>query len=86
MARSSSLPHRTVRQAKASIWRADGVSAAEIGRRCQVDSGVGVIARGRGRRSWLPDVTVAEVVRVTLEETPEDTSTHWTTRTPDDAC
>ena len=31
-------------------------------------AGVGVIAKGRGRRSWLPEGTVAEVVRVTLEE------------------
>ena len=29
----------------------------------------------------FPEGTVAEVVRVTLEEKPEDTSTHWTTRT-----
>ena len=44
--------------------------------------GVGVIAAGRGRKSWLPaGVTVAEVVRVTREETPDDTSTHWSTRT-----
>jgi hypothetical protein len=35
-----------------------------------------VIAKGRGRKSWLPEGTVAEVVRVTLEETPDDTSTH----------
>src|SRR5271165_307196 len=97
MARSSSLPHRAVTQSKALLWLAKGVSAAEIGRRCQVDSdavrrwrarfvekgvaGVGVIAEGRGRKSWLPDGTVAEIVRVTLEETPDDTSTHWTTRT-----
>jgi hypothetical protein len=44
--------------------------------------GVGVIAPGRGRKSWLPEgVTVAEVVRVTREELPDDTSTHWSTRT-----
>jgi len=41
---------------------------------------VGKIARGRGRKSWLPDGTVAEVVRFTLHEVPDDTSTHWTTR------
>ena len=73
-----------------------GFANEEIARRCGVDSdavrrwrrrfselgvaGVGVIAKGRGRRSWLPEGTVAEVVRVTLEETPDDTSTHWTTR------
>ena len=96
MARSTSLPHRGVVQAKALLWAADGVANEEIARRCGVDSdavrrwrrrfselgvaGVGVIAKGRGHRSWLPEGTVAEVVRVTLEETPDDTSTHWTTR------
>ena len=96
MARSTSLPHRGVVQAKALLWAADGVANEEIARRCGVNSdavrrwrrrfselgvaGVGVIAKGRGRRSWLPEGTVAEVVRVTLEETPDDTSTHWTTR------
>jgi transposase len=40
-----------------------------------------VIAEGRGRKSWLPEGTVAEVVRVTLAESPADTSTHWSTRT-----
>ena len=43
--------------------------------------GVGAIAKGRGRKSWLPEGTVAEVVRATLEDSPDDTSTHWTTRT-----
>jgi transposase len=97
MARSSSLPHRTVRQAKALLWAADGMANEEIARRSGVDSdtvrrwrrrfaetgveGVGRIATGRGRRSWLPEGTVAEVVRVTREETPGDGSTHWTTRT-----
>ncbi len=97
MARSPSLPHRQVTQAQALLWAGDGVANEEIARRCGVDpdavrrwrrrfaekgvAGVGVIAKGRGRKAWLPDGTVAEVVRVTLEETPEDTSTHWTTRT-----
>ena len=75
MARSSSLPHRSVRQAKALIWAADGVPNEEIARRSRVDSdsvrgwrrrfeekgvdGVGVIAKGRGRRSWLPAGTAS---------------------------
>ena len=96
MARSSSLPHRQVIQAKALLWAGDGVANEEIARRCAVDSdtvrrwrkrfvergvgGVGVIAAGRGRKSWLPEGTVAEVVRVTRNETPDDGSTHWTTR------
>lgn len=42
--------------------------------------GVGVIAKDRGRRSWLAEGTLAEVVRVTLQELPGDGSTHWTTR------
>jgi hypothetical protein len=43
--------------------------------------GVGKIAPGRGRKSWLEEGTLAEVVRATLEELPDDGSTHWSTRT-----
>jgi DNA-binding CsgD family transcriptional regulator len=97
IARSSSLPHRTVVQAKALLLSADGVAIYEIARRLGVASnsvrtwrrrfaeqgveGVGVIAPGRGRKSWLEEGTVALVVRVTLEELPDDGSTHWSTRT-----
>ncbi len=96
MARSTVLPHRVVVQAKGLLWAADGVANEEIARRCGVDSdtvrrwrarfaergpaGVGVIAKGRGRRSSLPAGTVAEVVRLTQHERPADGSTHWTTR------
>ena len=96
MARSTTSSHRKVTQAKALLWAAEGVANEEIARRCSVDSdavrrwrkrfaetgvgGVGVIAKGRGRKSWLPEGTVAEVVRVTQQERPADTSTHWTTR------
>lgn len=96
MARSTSLPHRKVVQAQALLLAADGVATNEVARRCDTtdDSvrawrrrfaefgveGVGRIGPGRGRRSWLPEGTVTEVVRVTLEEVPEDGSTHWTTR------
>ena len=44
-------------------------------------AGVGVIAKGRGRKSWLPEGTVAEVARVTNNLTPPDGSTHWSTWT-----
>jgi len=37
MAGSSSLPHRTVMQAKALLWAADGVANQEIARRCGVE-------------------------------------------------
>ena len=41
---------------------------------------IGRIAKGRGRKPILPEGTVAEVVRVTQQELPDDGSTHWTTR------
>src|SRR5260370_34666305 len=66
MSRSTSLPHRTVLQARGLLWAADGVANQEIARRCRVDSdtvrrwrtrfaekgvgAVGVIAAGRGRK------------------------------------
>ena len=96
MSRSTSLPHRMVNQARGLLAAADGMANEEIARRCNVDAdtvrrwrrrfeeagvdGVGRIAEGRGRKSWLPEGTVAEVVRVTREESPDDGSTHWTTR------
>ena len=96
MARSTVLPHRKVVQAKALLLAADGTANEEIARRYDVDSdtvrrwrsrfgetgpaGVGVIAKGRGRKPSLPPGRVAEVVRLTQTETPADGSTHWTTR------
>jgi transposase len=97
LARSTSLSHRAVREAKALLLAGEGVANEEIARRVGVSSntvrawrsrfdergvdGIGVVDPGRGRKSWLPEGTVAEVVRVTLTESPQDTSTHWTTRT-----
>ena len=75
---------------------ADGVANYEIARRVGVSAnsvrtwrarfgteGVkdfGDIAPGRGRKSWLPEGTVAAVVADTLHARPDDGSTHWTTR------
>ena len=97
MSRSSSLPHRTVLQARALLMAGDGVAVYETARQLKVASnsvrgwrrrfeaegveGVGRIAEGRGRRSWLPDGTVAAVVHDTLHSRPDDGSTHWSTRT-----
>src|SRR3954464_3714182 len=97
MAKSPSLSHRAVRQARGLLDAADGVGNEEIGRRCGVSAntvrawrksftergvaGVGVVAQGRGRKPWLPEGMVAEVVRVTLTEKPADGSTHWSSRT-----
>jgi transposase len=95
--RSPSQRHRAVRQAQALLLAGQGLANEEIGRRVGVSSnsvrswrarfaergveGIGVIDPGRGRRSWLAEGTVAEVVRITMSEAPPDTSTHWTTRT-----
>jgi transposase len=97
MAGSAALPHRKVVQARALLLAGDGVANEEIARRVEVDSdtvrrwrsrfaakgpaGVGVIAKGRGRKSSLPAGMVAEVVRLTMCEAPADGSTHWSTRT-----
>ena len=96
LAHSTSPPHRVVSQARGLLLAVDGLANAEIARRCGVDAdavrrwrarfasegiaGVGVIAKGRGRKSWLPPGTVEEVLRLTRNETPPDTSTHWSTR------
>jgi len=96
MARSSVLPHRQVVQARGLLLAADGVANEEIARRCgttpdavrrwrrrfveQGVDGVGRIAPGRGRSSWLAEGTVAAVVADTLHAKPDDGSTHWTTR------
>jgi transposase len=96
IARSTSLPHRKVVQAKALLLAAEGVGTNETARRCgttddsvrswrrrfevQGVEGVGRIAPGRGRKSWLPPGTVEAVVHDTLHTLPDDGSTHWTTR------
>jgi len=97
LARSSSLPHRSVLQARALLLAADGVSIYETARRVHVTSnsvrtwrrrfevegldGVGRIAEGRGRRSWVAAAVEEAVVNDTLHGRPDDGSTHWTTRT-----
>ena len=95
MARSSSLPYRQVVQAAALLLAADGVanegsleSARRHRTRCAgggpfgaggIDGG-GVIAPGRGRKSWIPQARVEAIVDDTLHAVPDDGSTHWTTR------
>lgn len=97
MSRSGSLPERQVIAAKGLMLAADGVPNIAIARqlgvspdrvrrwraRCESEGvgGIGQIAPGRGRKPSLPEGTVAEIVRVTLEERPADGSTHWSTRT-----
>jgi transposase len=96
IARSTTTGHRKVVQAKALLMAADGVGTNEVARRLHTTNdsvrawrrrfehdgvdGVGRIAPGRGRKSWLPQGTVAAIVDDTLHATPDDGSTHWTTR------
>jgi transposase len=93
---SSTAPHHMVLKAKALLLAAEGVANYEIARRCGTSAnsvrewrkrfptdGVGGLSKvrpGRGRKSWLPDGTVAMVMKATLEEPPPDGSTHWSTR------
>jgi transposase len=97
IARSRSLPHRRVVQAKALLLAADGVANEEIARRCDTTpdtvrrwrarfaeggvEAVGTIAAGRGRKPEIPQETIDTVVHDTLHALPDDGSTQWSTRT-----
>ena len=97
MARSTSSPHRVVVQAQALLDAGDGCANDVIARRYATTSdtvrrwrkrfetdgvgGVGRIAKGRGRKSWLPDGTVEAVVTDTRIAVPDDEATAWSTRT-----
>lgn len=94
--RSRTLAHRTVLRSKALLLAADGVANYEIARRVGVNAnsvrmwrqrfedegieGIGRVAPGRGRKPSLPEGTVAEVVRITMHELPDDGTTQWSTR------
>ena len=96
MAASSSLPHRQVVQARALLLAAGGVANAEIARRAGVVpdtvrswrkrfadkgiEGVGKVAKGRGRKSWLPAGTTERVLDLTRNQTPPGGATQWSTR------
>src|SRR5215211_4146929 len=95
MARSTSLPHRVVVQAKGLLLAADGVANNEIARRCDMTpnavrrwrskfaadgvDGVGRIGPGRGRKPELAPELIEAIVHDTLHTTPAD-ATHWSTR------
>lgn len=96
MAGSTELPSRVTVRARALLMAADGVANEQIARSCAVHSdtvrrwrarfarsgldGIGVIAKGRGRRSSLPAGTVAEVLWLTQHERPPDGLARWSTR------
>ena len=88
LARSHTAPAREVRQAKASLWAMDGISNAEIARRCASTpksvrrwrsrfaaagaAALGRIRAGRGRAVVLGDDVVEAIVHDTLHTVPED--------------
>lgn len=96
MARSTSLEHRKVMQAKALLLAGDGVANEEIARRCATTpdtvrrwrarlaeegvAGIGSVRPGRGRRSWVAASVAAAVVHDTLHEAPPGDETQWSTR------
>jgi transposase len=97
MAKSHTLPHRLVRQARALLLAGDGVANGEIARRSDASTktvrrwrtrfageGVACVGRirpGRGRPPEISDATINQIVDDTLHAVPDDGSTHWTTRT-----
>jgi transposase len=96
VARSRTAAHRDVTRAKALLAAAEGKAntaiAAQLGvspasvvawRSRFAEQGLarfGRVAKGRGRKPSIPAETVAEVVRLTLQEKPPG-ATHWSCRT-----
>lgn len=96
MARSSSLPHRQVRQAKALLRAGDGVANLENARQSDVTvvtirawrsrfesegvASVGKIAPGRGRPPEIDAEAIEAIVVDTLTTVPDDGSVAWSTR------
>jgi transposase len=97
MARSSTLPHRTVVQARGLLLAADGVANNQIARVCDTTAdtvrrwrtkfetggveAVGSIGPGRGRKPIIDQDTIDAIVADTLHTVPDDGSTAWSTRT-----
>ena len=96
MARSQSLPHRQVRQARALLWAGDGVANGEIARRLgssaksvrrwrgRFEEGgvasVGLVRPGRGRPAVIGSDKIEAIVSDTLNTVPDDGSAAWSTR------
>jgi|SRR5665811_931158 len=97
MAKSQTLPHRQVRQARALLLASDGVANEQIARQSSASAktvrrwrsrfaveGVACVGRirpGRGRPPEIANGVVTAIVGDTLHTRPDDGSTHWSTRT-----
>jgi hypothetical protein len=99
MARSHTLPHRMVVQARGLFPAARGVTNNQIARECDTTAdavrwrakfeaggidAVGSIAPGRGRKPEIPQSVIDAIVDATLHTIPDDESTAWSTRTMGD--
>src|SRR5947209_13934995 len=96
LGRSHTAPHRQVQRAQALLLAADGVANTWIAEQVGVTvvtvrqwrsrfeqeglSKLGKVRAGRGRKPTIPAEKVAEIVRMTKEETPPG-QTHWSVRT-----
>ncbi|KAA8938831.1 helix-turn-helix domain-containing protein, partial [Mycobacterium sp.] len=96
LARSQAAPHRQVLRARALLMAADGEAntriAEEIGvtpvtvrgwrKRFSEDglAKLGQVRKGRGRKPTITGEQIAQIVRLSTEETPPG-HTHWSCRT-----
>ncbi|MGQ0743471.1 MAG: helix-turn-helix domain-containing protein [Acidimicrobiales bacterium] len=96
LAKSPSLPYRTVVQAKAVLYAADGLSTDEIAHRCDTTTntvrrwvrrfdqegveGIGRVSEGRGRPPEVSPERVQAIVEDTLGLSPPDGGTRWSSR------
>lgn len=95
LAKSSTAPHRDVTRANALLMAADGSATTAVAARLGVSPSsvtgwrarfeqdglarFGQVAKGRGRKTTIPDETIEEIVRLTLQDKPPG-QTHWSTR------
>jgi transposase len=95
LAHSRTAEVRQVQRARVLLLAADGASNVDIAQRAEVSrptvlawrkqfeadglTRFGQVAKGRGRKASIPDETIAEIVRLTLQETPAG-ETHWSCR------
>src|SRR5680860_845364 len=95
LARSTAAQHREVLTARALLLAATGMANTAIGKSVGVSpttvsawrqrfaedglAGLGAVRPGRGRKPTISDDKVAEIVRATVQDTPEG-ETHWSCR------
>jgi transposase len=96
LARSQTAPAREALRARVLLLAADGLANAQIAGQTGValatvrgwrarfasegPTRFGKVAKGRGRKPSIPNETVEEIVRLTVQEKPPG-QTHWSVRT-----